>query len=443
MGIRRKIDYGALIKRDRVHSSLYTDPEIFADELEQIFHRGWVYVGHSSEIPDPGDFRLRRIGRQPIIMVRGHDGEVRLLLNRCRHRASTVCQVEQGNASTFRCAYHGWTYRNNGELAGVPYQDAYGDTLHKDELGLLRVPRIESYRGFVFGSMAPAGITLDDHLGAPAKEQLDLFIDLSPVGELDARSGVNKFDYPANWKFQIENAMDGYHPNFSHETFLDMLQSQMGVRLDVFNGNSAGETRDLGNGHVMLDYRRYNREHGARIRDVLPTMPGGDAYRERMVERYGKERAGEILNAGGTHTYIFPNLILIGVQLRVAQPSAVDHTEICLYPTLLKGVSDELNAGRLRGHEAFFGAAGMGQPDDVEMFARMRDGMEATLDPWLIIGRGLHREHRDSDGTLVGQMTDEVTLRGIWSHYKKVMTQHAPRGTRERRAPTRVSARLR
>ena len=443
MGIRRKIDYSALIKRDRVHASLYTDPEIFADELEQIFHRGWVYVGHSSEIPEPGDFRLRRIGHQPVIMVRGQDGEVRLLLNRCRHRAATVCQVEQGNASTFRCAYHGWTYRNNGELAGVPYQDGYGDALHMDEMGLLRVPRIESYRGLIFGSMAPAGVTLDDHLGAPAKEQLDLFIDLSPEGEIEVRAGVNKFDYAANWKFQVENAMDGYHPNFSHETFLDMLQSQMGMRLDVFNGNSAGETRDLGNGHVMLDYRRYNREHGARIRDVLPTMPGGDAYRERMVERYGKERAAEILNAGGTHTYIFPNLILIGVQLRVAQPAGVDHTEICLYPTLLKGVAPELNAGRLRGHEAFFGAAGMGQPDDVEMFARMRDGMEATLDPWLMIGRGLHREHRDSDGTLVGQMTDEVTLRGIWSHYKKVMTQHAPRGARERRAPTRISARLR
>lgn len=443
MGIRRKIDYSALIKRDRVHASLYTDPDIFADELEQIFNRGWVYVGHASEIPNPGDFRLRRIGQQPVIMVRGQDGEVRLLLNRCRHRASTVCQVEQGNASTFRCAYHGWTYRNNGELAGVPYQDGYGGSLRKEELGLLRVPRTESYRGFIFGSMAPAGITLDDHLGAPAKEQIDLFVDLSPEGELEVRSGVNKFDYAANWKFQVENSMDGYHPNFSHETFLDMLQDQMGVRPDVFNGNSVGETRDLGNGHVMLDYRRYNREFAARMRAILPTTPGSEEYRQRLVERHGAARAGEILNAGGTHAYIFPNLIMIGVQLRVAQPVTVDHTEISLYPTLLKGVADALNAARLRGHEAFFGAAGMGQPDDVEMFVRMRDGMRATLDPWLLISRGLHREHRDGDDTLVGQMTDEVTLRGIWSHYKKVMTQRAPRGSRARRVPTRVAARVR
>ncbi|MGH7879791.1 MAG: aromatic ring-hydroxylating oxygenase subunit alpha, partial [Candidatus Binataceae bacterium] len=224
----RRIDYGALIKRDKVHSSLYTDPEIFADELEKIFHRGWVYVGHAGEVPNPGDFRLSRIGRQPVIIARGQDGEVRLMLNRCRHRASTVCQVEQGNAATFRCAYHGWTYRNNGELAGVPYPDAYGASFRKEDFGLTRVPRMESYRGFIFGSMAPAGITLDDHLGAPAKEQLDLFTDLSPVGELEVRAGTNKFDYSGNWKFQVENAMDGYHPNFSHETFLDMLQSQTG-----------------------------------------------------------------------------------------------------------------------------------------------------------------------------------------------------------------------
>jgi phenylpropionate dioxygenase-like ring-hydroxylating dioxygenase large terminal subunit len=442
MGIRGKIDYHALIQRDRVHASVYTDPDILEDEFDKIFHRGWVYVGHAGEIPNPGDFRLRRIGRQPVIVVRDQDGEVRILLNRCRHRGSTVCQVERGNAPTFRCAYHGWTYRNNGELAGVPYQDGYGDSFRKEDLPLLRVPRMESYRGFIFASMAPAGITLDDHLGVPAKRQIDLFVDLSPEGELEVQAGVNKFDYPANWKFQLENAMDGYHPNFSHETFLDMLQQQIGVRPDVFNGNSIAETRDLGNGHVMLDYRRYNREFADRMRAILPTTPGDQEYRHRMEERYGKEGAAEILNAGGTHAFIFPNLILIGVQIRVPTPIAVDRTEVCLYPTLLKGVPAALNSARIRGHEAFFGVAGMGQPDDVEMFARMQDGIRATLDPWVIIARGLHRERRDSDGTLVGQMTDEVTLRGIWSHYKKVMTQREPAASRTRLAARRASARV-
>ena len=419
---RPKIDYRILIKRDRIHTSLYTDPDILTDEFDRIFHRGWVYVGHAGEIPHSGDFRLKKIGRQPIIMARDENGQVRLLFNRCRHRGSTVCQLEAGNAKTFRCAYHGWTYRNNGELAGVPYQEGYGGSLRKEEFGLVPVPRMELYRGFIFGSLSPAGITLDDHLGDPAKEQIDLFVDLSPENEIQVRAGVHKFDYAANWKFQLENAMDSYHPNFTHQTFLDMIQEQTGVRPDVFNGNSAGESRDLGNGHVMLDYRRYNREYAERIRSVLPTTPADDAYRARMISRYGAARTAEILNAGGTHALIFPNLILIGVQIRVPQPVTVDHTEVTLYPTTLKGVSAELNSVRLRGHEAFFGPAGMGQPDDVEMFARMQQGIQADAEPWVLISRGMHRERRDDDGTLVGHATDEVTLRGIWSHYLKVMS---------------------
>src|SRR2546425_5636492 len=70
------IDYKTLVQDDRIHASLYTDPRIFDDELERIFHRGWVFVGHDSEIPRPGDFVTRHVGTEPVIMVRGKDGAV-------------------------------------------------------------------------------------------------------------------------------------------------------------------------------------------------------------------------------------------------------------------------------------------------------------------------------------------------------------------------------
>lgn len=431
----RKIDYDALVKSDRVHSSVYTDPAIFEDELDKIFHRGWVYVGHANEIPNRGDFRLKRIGKYPVIMVRGDDGDVRLLLNRCRHRGATVCQTEAGNAPVFRCAYHGWTYRNNGALAGVTYPDGYGDSLHKEDLGLTRVPRMGNYRGFIFGSISPAGITLEDHLGK-VTEQIDLFVDLSPEGEIEVRSGSSKSHYFGNWKLQIENTIDGYHPNFSHETFFEIMRQRTGAKVDVFYGNSLGETRDMGGGHVMLDYRRYNRQFASqthstplrmRVQGATGTMPSTGVldYRRAIEERNGPERAAEILNAGGTHTLVFPNMALLGVQIRVVYPIAPDKTEVVLYPTTLKGGSAKLNATRLRAHEDFYGPAGFGQPDDGELFARVQQGVQADLDPWLLFTRGLHREHRDADGTLVGQMTDEVPQRGIWSHWKKVMSQDA------------------
>src|ERR1700722_5830755 len=166
MGIARTTtNYDALVQSDRVHGSVYTDPAIFEKEIDKIFSRGWVYVGHASEIHRPGDFRVTDIGHQSVIMVRDDDGQVRLLMNRCAHRANAVCQVERGNAKTFRCAYHGWTYRNNGDLAGITYQDRYDALFREEDHGLRKAPRMGIYRGFVFGSLSPAGIALDDHLG--------------------------------------------------------------------------------------------------------------------------------------------------------------------------------------------------------------------------------------------------------------------------------------
>src|ERR1019366_5777822 len=104
------------IRDDKVDSEIFTSPAIFEREVAKIFHSTWTYVLHESEIPKPGDFIARRIGRQPIIAVRGDDGVPRLVMNRCRHRGTIICEIERGNQSHFRCFYHGWTYDNAGKL---------------------------------------------------------------------------------------------------------------------------------------------------------------------------------------------------------------------------------------------------------------------------------------------------------------------------------------
>ena len=118
---------------------------------------------------------------------------------------------------------------------------------------------------------------------------------------------------------------------------------------------------------------------------------------------------------------MFPNLILIGVQIRVIRPVQVDETEVFLYPAFLKGAPHQLNVARLRGHEAFYGPAGGGATDDLEMFERNQIGLSARVDPWLLLSRGIEQQYQNADGTIIGQMTDEVTQRGIWRHWKKVM----------------------
>ena len=422
--VRNGINYDALVKDDRVHGRVYTDPAIFDEEMDKIFSRGWVYVGHASEIPRPGDFRCTDIGRQSVIMVRDDDGEVRLLMNRCTHRANAVCQVERGNTRMFRCAYHGWTFRNNGELASVTYQDRYDADFRKEDRGLREVPRVGIYRGFVFGSMSAVGITLDEHLGERVKEQLDLFIDLSPEGELDVTAGVHKYGYRANWKFQVENSMDGYHGNFVHQSFFENVRRRSGVNLtDMMTSQSLAQTRDLGNGHVMIDFRAYNKAYGGRLGAAMPTSESGKAYHDALVAKHGQARAEELLTARGTHLLVFPNLVLIGVQIRIIRPVQTDETEVFLYPTFLKGAPHELNVARLRGHEAFYGPAGGGATDDLEMFERNQMGLSARVDPWLVLSRGARQQRQDVDGTIVGQITDEVTQRGIWRQWKKLMSQ--------------------
>ena len=132
--------YDRLIKRDKVHGSLYTDPAIFAEELRKIWYRTWVFVGHESEVAQPGDYVRKRLGLQDVIMTRDRDGELHLLLNRCAHRGNQVCDDAKGNASAFRCPYHGWTYRNNGELVGFPFFKGYGE--RKLDLALARFKEV-------------------------------------------------------------------------------------------------------------------------------------------------------------------------------------------------------------------------------------------------------------------------------------------------------------
>jgi phenylpropionate dioxygenase-like ring-hydroxylating dioxygenase large terminal subunit len=421
MQATRPIDYGSLVREGGLHGSVYTDPAIFEDEMHRIFGQGWVYVGHESEIPEPGDYRLTNVGTRPLIFSRDDDGRVHLLFNRCRHRAATVCQGDRGNASFFRCAYHGWTYRNDGRLVGVPYPGGYGSDFRKEEWGLVGPPRVAAYRGFVFASLAADGPSLDDHLGDLVKEQIDLFVDLSPAGQLDCRAGTTRFVYRGNWKLQLENTADGYHINLLHRSLLDVLAAR-GRRIDDMNDEASPALNvSLGRGHTLMDMRPYNAAKPSLRDQVLKGGGPEAAYVEAMEKAYGRDRAKELITAGGTHLAVWPNLGVLAGMIRRIHPVRVDLTEVILTPALLVGASDSMNEARLRGHEAFFPPAGLGGTDDQEIFERVQVGLQADTEPWLLIARGLDRETRESDGRVTSQVTGETNTRAIFRHWQSVM----------------------
>jgi phenylpropionate dioxygenase-like ring-hydroxylating dioxygenase large terminal subunit len=144
-----------LVQESRVHRRIYLEQEVFDLEMERIFERNWVFVGHESEVPAPGDFKTIPIGTQPAIMTRDENGDLHVLMNRCMHRAATVCQEERGNCSAFRCWYHGWTYNHKGELIGLPYANGYGASFDKRKFGLIKAARVEKYRGLSSPALLP------------------------------------------------------------------------------------------------------------------------------------------------------------------------------------------------------------------------------------------------------------------------------------------------
>jgi phenylpropionate dioxygenase-like ring-hydroxylating dioxygenase large terminal subunit len=405
----------SLIEHDRVHGSLYTDPDVFQQELERIWYQTWVYVGHVSEVPEPNDYVLKSIGPQQVIMSRDKQGEIHLLLNRCTHRANLVCDAERGNSSAFRCPYHGWTFSNTGQLLGYPFNSGYGGREAKKDLGMGRVARVDSYQGFVFGSFAEEGPSLLEHLGA-ATEAFDRLVRLSPEGEVQLTTGWVKHKVKANWKMLVENETDGYHPQFVHASIFSVAESGIG---DLYGEKSTAVSRDLGGGHTENDLRPEFRRIGQPLGWFGTTPERVPDYVAKMEAAHG-DGAREILIDGSPHVMVFPNLFIAEIQLFVIQPLAVDETVQHVTAVQLKGAPD-MNKRMLHQTIGSVGPAGLLLADDSEMYERNQRGVQARRPEWLVLKRGTHRERTDENGLTIGDATDEVPQRAIWRHYRELM----------------------
>jgi fatty-acyl-CoA synthase len=409
------VAWDRLIEPDRVHGSLYTDPAVWDAELERIWYRTWVYVGHESEVPEPNDFVLKSIGPQPVIMTRDKAGGIHLLLNRCSHRANLVCDTARGNCSSFRCPYHGWTFANTGALLGYPFSSGYGGRELKSELGLAPVPRVASYQGFVFASMADDGPSLAEHLGDAAGE-IDRLVQLSPEGKVQLTTGWLQHKVRANWKLLLENETDGYHPQFVHASIFAVADSGIG---DLYGEKSTAVSRDLGGGHTENDLRPEFRRLGEPLRWFGTSPDRLPDYVAAMRASHG-EAAEQILVEGSPHVMIFPNLFIAEIQIFVLQPVAVDETVQHVTAIQFAGAPD-LNRRMLQQTLGSVGPAGFLLADDSEMYERNQRGVQVRRPEWLVLKRGLHRERIDERGHVVGDATDEVPMRAIWAHYKSLM----------------------
>lgn len=414
------VDYGALIEQRRVHGSLYTDRQVFEDEMERLFLRGWVFVGHESEIPEAGDWITRRLGLEPVIMVRDRAGAVQVIANRCAHRGTTLCQGAKGHgARTFRCSFHGWVFDLDGGLRAVPGRSGFTGDL--SDLRLDRPGQVEIYQGFVFANQSGDAGPLKDHLGAGGTALIDRAVELSPVGRLNLKGGWIGQRVESNWKMWPESDNDGYHLAFAHASVATAIPgTQYEAALFSPELSNTSQARDHGNGHVELELRTgYDRELA-----WLGTSPGKvPEYCAAIEDAYGQEAAKRIRWDGPPHALIFPNLFLGEMNIAIIQPVSAGQTIHYHTPLLLDGVDDGLNRRIIRQSEAGMGPASFLLADDAVIAERMQCGFAAGAQAdrgWIDLSRGIGRERRDEAGR-VGHVSDEITNRGFWLHYQKRM----------------------
>ncbi|MEZ5649364.1 MAG: Rieske 2Fe-2S domain-containing protein [Burkholderiaceae bacterium] len=434
-----RIDFDALIHEDKVHRLLYTDPGIFQLELNRIFGGTWVYLAHESQVPEPNDFFRTRLGLRPLIVVRDRDGVLRALYNRCTHRGATVCRQARGSAKAFQCPYHGWTYLNTGELTGVPWPDGYPREHHRSaEFNLLQVPRVESYRGFIFGTLNADAPALVEHLG-PARRPIDEWLDRNPGGKVVVRE-ANRMKYKGNWKLAYDNSADGYHVVFSHRSLLLMEKRLAG---DAEKGMSyyrqspdAGpiKVHYFGNGHHFKDKRPAVGKQPGALWALEGAHPGMEAYEADLRARHGTD-ADRLLDLAASvpmNINIFPNLLILGNHIQVLEPLSVDETATTWYGTAvvdedgsLAGAVDAINALRMRTQEQF---PVFGEVDDLTNFEEIQAGLAAEEDEWVYMDRGwgLPGRFSEQDGVITGPATDEVFMRETMKAYKALM-QAEPR----------------
>ena len=354
----------------QISREIFVNDDIYAEEQERIFARSWLLVGHESQIPNPGDFFVSRMGEESVILCRDRAGTVHVFLNSCRHRGMKVCRYDDGNTTVFTCPYHGWSYGTDGTLVGVPYfREAYHSELDKAKWGLVEVAQLCCYKGTVWANWDASAPSFLEYLGE-FRRFLDLILDGwdGREGQAELLGGVQKWLIPCNWKFPAENfSGDSYH-NISHRS-VDLV----GVGPSGRSRRDYSELNAARKLHVAIPDRGHQTITYVLPKDYQPQA----AYQNspevaeyfRHCEEERRRRPGANSRLIGAPGEIFPNVALLPRQprtLAVWHPKSAHQTEVWRFFFVDRDAPQQVKNFLRDYYIRYSGPAGMTEQDDME-----------------------------------------------------------------------------
>ena len=392
------------IRNGWLPAHIFSDPAIFEMERQRLFARSWQFLAHVSEVPQRGDYVVRRILDDSFIVIRGDDGEIRVLLNMCRHRGMQVCRTELGHAKRLVCPYHMWSYRNDGSLVGVPFHnEAYGgeDVLPRGEMGLLQPPATAFVHGMVMVNLDPDAPPVDQSVGA-FMPYLAFYLAPSAAG-VEFR-GPQRWRFKANWKISSENfGGDIYHTPHTHASV-----AEIGVMPNARAGErKAGAVYYAGHG-AGASFKLPEGSFEERLRWIGYTDPQIAQRWEHWPDSIRQMVAGEgLIPSAAT---LFPNLSMLHLwaktddagtvapftTVRLWQPVSAEETEALSWFVVDKDAPEAFKAASYKAYLMSFGSSGMFEQDDMENWSLATRMARGTMGRRVLLHNrmGLTREGR-------------------------------------------------
>jgi nitrite reductase/ring-hydroxylating ferredoxin subunit len=427
-----------------VSREVYVNEEIYQEELERIFTRAWLFVGHESQVPNPNDYVMSMMGSESVVLTRSRDNKLHVFLNTCRHRGMKVVRYDAGSTPVFTCPYHAWSYSTDGSLVEVPgaligvpsYRDAYREQLDKVEWGLVNVAQLVNHKGSIWATWDPHAPSFEDYMGDMLM-YLDILLDAWDGGDggSEVVGGVIKWRLPSNWKFPAENAGGDPLHTISHRS-VEIAGIGPGGVGSQRNGQRRNAGRKPPHGHISFDlghslssvpphaqYEEYDD-------NPFPTFesPVGPLDNPAVVGEYFKEinelrrerLKGKVMPPIGGTARLFPNLFFHGSgfprDILVFQPLGPFQTECWRWLVVDKGAPKEVKDLLRHHYIRYSGPGGMTEQDDMENW---NYATAASRGP-------MARRYPYNNSLRIGQEEPAAGLQGAW--WAATPSEHTQRG---------------